>query len=56
MTAQVIDIRTRRPVVRLRLVQYDDIAIEHARKVEMMLAETERAMAGERPSDTNEDA
>ena len=52
MTARVIDIRTRRPVVNLRLVQYDDLQVEHARKIERMLAETERVMAGERPSDS----
>ena len=54
MTARVIDIRTRRPVVNLRLVQYDDLQVEHARKIERMLAETERVMAGEKPCDTGD--
>ena len=32
---------------KLRLVKYDDLQVEHARKVEKMLAETERLMSGD---------
>lgn len=45
----VIDIRTRKPVVWPRLIQYDDVRTEFARMVERRLDEMDSVMAGHDP-------
>lgn len=48
----VVNIFTRKPYVPLRLVTYDDVRIEFARRVEQMADEMESETA--RPCDTQE--
>lgn len=43
----VIDMRTRRPVVYPHLVQYDDVRLEFARQVERRFHEIESVMSGD---------